>query len=73
MTYNDSNIFAQIIDKKLPTKIILENEHSNIRTELAGLPNIQHYCKYNNITNPKYSPAASALGENPRQVLPSIL
>ena len=26
-------------------KIILENEHSNIRTELAGLPNIQHYCK----------------------------
>jgi hypothetical protein len=32
-------------------KIILENEHSNIRTELCGLPNIQHYCKYNNITN----------------------
>ena len=26
-----------------------------------------------NITNPKYSPAASALGENPRHVLPSIL
>ena len=26
MTYNDNNIFAQIIDKKLPTKIILENE-----------------------------------------------
>ena len=30
-------------------KIILDNEFSNIRTELSGLPNISHYCKYNTI------------------------
>jgi mRNA (guanine-N7-)-methyltransferase len=30
-------------------KIILDNEFSNIRTELKGLPNIAHYCKYNTI------------------------
>ena len=29
MTYNDSNIFAQIIDKKLPTEIILELSQLN--------------------------------------------
>ena len=30
-------------------KIILDNEFSNIRTELCGLSNISHYCKYNTI------------------------
>ena len=30
-------------------KIIMDNEFSNIRTQLNGLPNISHYCKYNTI------------------------
>ena len=30
-------------------KIILDNEESKIRTEILGLPNIQYYCKNNNI------------------------
>ena len=30
-------------------KIILDNEDSKIRTEIFGLPNIQYYCKNNNI------------------------
>tara|TARA_Y100000741_G_scaffold63502_1_gene45280 strand:- start:3206 stop:6847 length:3642 start_codon:yes stop_codon:yes gene_type:complete len=32
-------------------KIITDNESSNIRTQITGLPNIQYYCKYNNIQN----------------------
>ena len=28
MEYNDDNIFAKILNKKLPTDIILENEHT---------------------------------------------
>ena len=32
-------------------KIIMDNEFSNIRTELSGFPNIQHYCKYNSISD----------------------
>ena len=28
MTYNNDNIFAKILNKKLPTDIILENEHA---------------------------------------------
>ena len=28
MPYNDNNIFAKILNKKLPTDIILENEHA---------------------------------------------
>ena len=28
MAYNDENIFAKILNKKLPTDIILENEHA---------------------------------------------
>lgn len=32
-------------------KIITESEFSNIRTQINGFPNIQHYCKYNNIQN----------------------
>tara|TARA_B110000444_G_scaffold4800_1_gene4505 strand:+ start:16067 stop:19726 length:3660 start_codon:yes stop_codon:yes gene_type:complete len=30
-------------------KIITDNESSNIRTQITGFPNVQHYCKYNNI------------------------
>ena len=32
-------------------KIITDSEFSNIRTQINGFPNIQHYCKYNNIQN----------------------
>ena len=32
-------------------KIITDNELSNIRTQINGLPNIQHYCKFDNIIN----------------------
>ena len=32
-------------------KITLDNESSNIRTQISGLSNIQHYCKYNNLSN----------------------
>ena len=32
-------------------KVISDNESSQIRTQINGLPNIQHYCKYNNINN----------------------
>ena len=28
MAYNDDNIFAKILDKKLPTEIISENKHA---------------------------------------------
>ena len=35
MTYNDNNIFAQIIDKKLPTEIILENEYAIAFNDIA--------------------------------------
>tara|TARA_X000000368_G_scaffold388346_1_gene349788 strand:- start:10124 stop:13747 length:3624 start_codon:yes stop_codon:yes gene_type:complete len=32
-------------------KIIPDNEFSKIRTQIDGFPNIQNYCKYNNIQN----------------------
>ena len=32
-------------------KIALDNDTSKIRTQISGLPNIQHYCKYNNVIN----------------------
>ena len=32
-------------------KIITDNEFSNIRTQITGFPNIQNYCKYNNVQN----------------------
>ena len=37
-------------NEKYSLKIILNNEYSNIRTEITELPNIQYYCKYNNIS-----------------------
>ena len=39
----------KLINENYSLKIILENENSNIRTEIIGLPNIQYYCKNNNI------------------------
>ncbi len=35
MTYNDDNIFAKILNKKLPTDIILENEHAIAFQDIA--------------------------------------
>ena len=35
MVYNDDNIFAQILNKKLSTKIILENEHAIAFNDIA--------------------------------------
>ena len=35
MTYDDDNIFAQILDKKLSTKIILENEYAIAFNDIA--------------------------------------
>ena len=32
-------------------KILLDNEMSNIRTQISGFPNIKNYCNYNNISN----------------------
>ena len=32
-------------------KIISDNENHNIRTQISGLPNIQNYCKFNNLTS----------------------
>ena len=32
-------------------KIILDNEDSELRTEIFGLPNVELYCKHNNIDN----------------------
>ena len=35
MTYDNNNIFSQIINKKLPTEIILENEHAIAFNDIA--------------------------------------
>ena len=35
MVYNDENIFAKIIDKKLKTEIIVENEHALAFNDIA--------------------------------------
>ena len=58
MTYNDNNIFAQIIDKKLPTKIILENEYAIAFNDIAPQAPIHiliipkgKYIKYDDFIN----------------------
>ena len=58
MTYNDSNIFAQIIDKKLPTEIILENEYAIAFNDIAPQAPIHiliipkgKYIKYDDFIN----------------------
>ena len=35
MTYNDDNIFGQILNKKIPTKIILENKYAIAFNDIA--------------------------------------
>ena len=45
------NYNFKCINENYYLKIILDNEFSNIRTQISGLPNIQHYCKNNNIEN----------------------
>ena len=35
MVYNDDNIFAKILNKKLSTEIILENEHAIAFNDIA--------------------------------------
>ncbi len=37
MTYNNDNIFAKILNKKLPTDIILENEHAISFNDISPL------------------------------------
>ena len=58
MTYNDNNIFAQIIDKKLPTEIILENEYAIAFNDIAPQAPIHlliipkgKYVKYDDFIN----------------------
>ena len=58
MTYNDNNIFAQIIGKKLPTKIILENEYAIAFNDIAPQAPIHiliipkgKYIKYDDFIN----------------------
>ena len=58
MTYNDNNIFAKIIDKKLPTKIILENEYAIAFNDIAPQAPIHiliipkgKYVKYDDFLN----------------------
>ena len=58
MTYNDNNIFAQIIGKKLPTKIISENEYAIAFNDIAPQAPIHiliipkgKYIKYDDFIN----------------------
>ena len=58
MTYNDDNIFAQILNKKLPTVIILENEHAIAFNDIAPQAPIHiliipkgKYTKYDDFLN----------------------
>ena len=58
MLYNDYNIFAQILNKKLSTKIILENEHAIAFNDIAPQAPIHiliipkgKYIKYDDFLN----------------------
>ena len=58
MSYNDDNIFAQIINKKLFTEIILENEHAIAFNDIAPQAPIHililpkgKYIKYDDFLN----------------------
>ena len=58
MTYNDDNVFAQILNKKLSTKIILENEHAIAFNDIAPQAPIHiliipkgKYIKYDDFLN----------------------
>ena len=43
------NFGFKLSNESYNLKIISDNEHANLRTTINGLPNIQHYCKYNDI------------------------
>ena len=58
MVYNDENIFAKIIDKKLKTEIIVENEHALAFNDIAPQAPIHiliipkgRYVKYDEFIN----------------------
>ena len=58
MTYDNNNIFSQIIDKKLPTEIILENEYAIAFNDIAPQAPIHiliipkgKYIKYDDFIN----------------------
>ena len=58
MVYNDDNIFAKIINKKLSTDIILENEHAIAFHDIAPQAPIHiliipkgKYIKYDDFIN----------------------
>ena len=58
MTYNDNNIFAQIINKKLPSEVILENEYAIAFYDIAPQAPIHiliipkgKYIKYDDFIN----------------------
>ena len=58
MTYNDDNIFAKILNKKLSTDIILENEHAIAFNDIAPQAPIHiliipkgKYVKYDDFLN----------------------
>ena len=58
MTYNDDNIFAKILNKKLSTDIILENEHAIAFHDIAPQAPIHiliipkgKYIKYDDFIN----------------------
>ena len=58
MVYNDENIFAKIIDKKLKTEIIVENEHAIAFNDIAPQAPIHiliipkgRYVKYDEFIN----------------------
>ena len=58
MTYNDENIFAHILNKKVATEIILENEHAIAFNDIAPQAPIHiliipkgRYIKYDDFIN----------------------
>ena len=58
MTYNDNNIFAQIINKKLPSEVILENKYAIAFYDIAPQAPIHiliipkgKYIKYDDFIN----------------------
>ena len=58
MTYNDDNIFAKILNKKLETEIILENKHAIAFQDIAPQAPIHiliipkgKYIKYDDFLN----------------------
>ena len=58
MSYDNENIFAKLLDKKLPTEIILENEHAMAFNDIAPQAPIHiliipkgKYIKYDDFLN----------------------